>query len=91
MTARITPPGIEGTMMAFSTTLIQLNQFTIRNLLGVFINSKFVQVSSDNMDNYWVLTTIKFIGSLIPLTFMLKILPTNEQIKELQMKHALRE
>jgi len=38
MTARMIPRGTEGTLMAFSTTIMQLNQFTFRNLMGYVVN-----------------------------------------------------
>lgn len=79
--ARLVPPGVDATMMAFSTTLLQLDMFTIRNLLGVFINKKFVGVTYDNLkDKYIYLTMFKTFGACLPLLYIYLLIPTNDQI-----------
>jgi hypothetical protein len=40
--ARMIPPGVEATMMAFFNTLIALDLFNERTLVGVFLNKTFV-------------------------------------------------
>jgi hypothetical protein len=36
--SKLIPPGVEASMMSFSATIISLNQFTIRNIMGIYIN-----------------------------------------------------
>jgi hypothetical protein len=80
--ARIAPPGVEGTLMAFGSTILQLDIFTIRNLFGVFVNSKFVGVTTENIkDDYVYLCLIKTAGSILPCFFIYALIPSNEQIK----------
>lgn len=87
--ARIIAPGVEGTMMSFASIIINLNQFTIRNLIGVFINNTFVHVSNDTMNDYYILCWIRFGTSFIPLTYMWWLLPTNAEVAALEQKHKL--
>jgi len=56
--AKLTPPGIESSLMALSNTILNLNQHTIRNLIGVWINKKFVGVEKENIDKYYILVAI---------------------------------
>lgn len=49
ITAQLVTPGVEGTMLSLSTTLVKLNQFTIREMVGVFINDMFVHVTRKNL------------------------------------------
>ena len=83
ITAKIVPAGIEGTLMSLSGTLVQLGYMTIRNLLGVLINNTFVHITRDSITNYYVLVFIKLFGAFIPLTFMMKFLPTNKEVQDL--------
>jgi hypothetical protein len=73
--AKIIPKGIEGTLMAFSTTIVALNQFTIRAILGVIINNSFVNVTTNNLNDYYILTIIALCGSFIPFTYILCMVP----------------
>jgi hypothetical protein len=89
--ARIVPPGIEGTIMAFGSTILYLDMRTIRNLFGVFINSNFVGVTAKNItDNYFYLTLINTIGSILPCFFIYAMIPSNEQIKALQDENIVK-
>ena len=77
--AKIIPKGIEGTLMAFSTTIVALNQFTIRAILGVIINDSFVNVTTSNLNDYYILTIIALCGSFIPFTYILCMVPRRQQ------------
>lgn len=78
--AKIIPKGIEGTLMAFSTTIVALNQFTIRSILGVIINNNFVNVTTSNLNDYYVLTLIALFGSFIPFIYMNFLVPKRKEI-----------
>ena len=56
--AKLTPPGIESSLMALSNTILNLNQHTIRNLIGVWINKEFVGVEKENINKYYILVFI---------------------------------
>lgn len=77
--AKIIPKGIEGTLMAFSSTIVALNQFTIRAILGVIINDSFVNVTTSNLNDYYILTIIALCGSFIPFTYILCMVPRRHQ------------
>jgi hypothetical protein len=53
--SQVIPPGVEATMFAIAHVIINLNQFTLRALVGVFINDNFVFVTKENMENFYVL------------------------------------
>jgi hypothetical protein len=77
--AQLAPPGVEGTLMAFGSTVLQLDMLTIRNLFGVFVNSKFVGVTTENIeDNYVYLCLVKTAGSILPCFFIYAMIPSNE-------------
>ena len=86
MMARMVPPGVEGTMMAVNNTLVHLNQFTIRNLLGKCINDAFVHVGRNSLHNYYILPIIAFAGSILPLFYMMRMIPSNQEVAELEEK-----
>lgn len=48
--AKVIPPGIEGTMVSLFTTIINLNQFTIKTAFGTWVNDKYVGITNDNID-----------------------------------------
>lgn len=76
--AKLTPPGIESSLMSLSASIIGFNLYTLRGLLGVFINKHFVGVDNDHLDKYHLLVAIQIVGSLIPLLFIKYMVPTNE-------------
>lgn len=43
--SKATPPGIEATMCALAVTLLILNQFILRSVMGVLINDNLIFVS----------------------------------------------
>ena len=74
--AKLIPPGVESSMMSFTTTIIALNQFIIRNMLAVAINNNFVFVTKKNMKAYSELCLIAFVMSFIPMLFLYCMTPT---------------
>lgn len=50
--AKITPPGIEGTIFAFLTGTFNLANNVLSPMVGVFINEKFVGVTADDLSGY---------------------------------------
>jgi hypothetical protein len=75
--AKVIPPGIEGTMVSLFTTIINLNQFTIKTAFGTWVNDKFVGITNDNIDKYWILAIIETVGKLVPLLYIYCLVPTN--------------
>ena len=43
--AKIIPPGVEATFMSLATTILSLNQHSIRAVVGVMINDATVNVT----------------------------------------------
>ena len=78
MTARLVLPGTESVIMSVSHSILILNNFIMRGAIGLFINESFVGVSKRNMDDYWILVLILLVTSFIPLTYITKIVPSDE-------------
>ena len=81
MFAKITPKRIEATSFALLAGVSNFRA-TIRGWTGSWINDQFVGVTRDDLTNYWVLVTIGFVCSFIPLLF-LRLIPTRKQIETL--------
>lgn len=83
--ARLIPPGVEGTMMAFSTTIIGIDMFAIRLVMGLILNQLFVGMNKDNMEEkYRYLTMFKFVGACLPILFIYRLVPTNAEVSKQQ-------
>jgi len=80
--AKICPRRIEATSFALLSSVSNARG-TIRSWLGTFINEQWVGVSVKDLSNYWVLVTISFACSFLPLLF-LWLIPTREDISKLQ-------
>ena len=76
--AKICPKHIEATCFAL---LAGISNFrgTFRGWIGSIINDNFVHVSKDDLSKYWILVTIQFFCSFLPLLF-LWLLPKRAQI-----------
>ena len=55
------PKNVEATILAFSSTVMNISLGAIGSLSGVIINSLFVGVSADDLSNY---STLLWIGIL---------------------------
>jgi len=80
--AKICPPRIEATAFALLSSVSNFRG-TIRGWLGAFINKQWVGVTVDDLSNYWVLVTIGFCCSFLPL-FFLWMIPSRKEIEVLQ-------
>lgn len=81
------PFGVEATMFSFAHTIINLNLFTLRTLMGVLINDNFVHVTKDDFSNFYILQIIALIGAIIPFTYIYCMIPTQDQVKKLEEKN----
>ena len=75
-------PGVEATMVAFGSSLLRLNQYTIREAMGITINDMFIHASRDNLSSICTLTIIAMLTSFIPLTFMRCLVPSLKDMDE---------
>jgi len=82
--AKIIPNNIEATCFAFLTGCINF-MGSCRGIIGSWINKRFVHVSKDNMDDFYILIVISTIGAFLPLLF-LWLIPSRAQISTLQAK-----
>lgn len=85
--AKIIKPGIEGIMISLSMTIINLNQFVMRNALGTFVNDHFVGITNATIDQYWILALIELIFKILPFFYIYCLVPSNDSINELQDKY----
>ena len=76
--AKIIPPGIEGTMMSLTDTIINLGQFTLRQLFGVILNDVFVGCTKEKIDLFWILCVIQLACKIIPFVYISQLVPRME-------------
>lgn len=84
ITAQLVSPGVEGTMLSLSTSLIKLNQFTIREMVGILINDLFIHVTRKNLTDIFYLIEVAFFFSFIPIIFIYFMVPSRELINSYQ-------
>lgn len=85
--SQVIAPGVEATMFAVAHTIMNLNMFTLRALVGVFINDNFVFVTKENMENFYVLQIIALCGTLIPFFYIHLLIPTQKDVRECASKN----
>ena len=76
---KICPKHIEATSFALLAGVSNFRSYT-RSYIGTWINDEFVGVSQENLDSYWILYSISFCCSFLPLLFIWMI-PTRKQIE----------
>lgn len=81
--AKICPKRIEGTMYAFLTGVINLDQGVLQPMMGSFVNSQFVGVTKDDQSGYPTLMLIAFICSFLGFA-LLPLIPMKKDIEELR-------
>lgn len=85
--AKVIPAGVEGTMVSLFTTIINLNQFTIKSVSGTFINDRFVGLDTSNIDKYWILAIIETVFKVFPIFYIYLLVPKNDEVSDLQNKY----
>ena len=85
--AKITPPHIEATCFAMLASSSNLRE-TISGMIGATINEKFVGVTKDDMSNYWILVSITYACSILPLLLINWLVPSKDEIQAMQDKLA---
>jgi hypothetical protein len=83
--AKLIPPGVESSMMALNTTVVNLKSMLISPFMGVFINDYFVHVTKKNMKDYKWLCLTATIMSVGPLFFVWCMTPTFKELEERQV------
>jgi len=78
--AKITPPGIEGTIFAFLTGIWNFSDGVISPLIGTIVNDKYAHVTAGNLTNYYKLMLVTFISSFFGF-FLLNLIPLEADIK----------
>ena len=85
--AKIIPPGVEGSMVALTATIINLNQFLIRGSFGALLNDLFVGVTTAHLEKYPTLAWIYLFGKFFPFFFIFALIPKNEEVQALQQRY----
>jgi hypothetical protein len=83
--AKITPHHIEATVFAFLTGVFNFSLVVISPMIGAFINRTFVNVTTTDLSNFYVLCIVQIVTSVLPLTFV-HLVPTKQEIAEHQAK-----
>lgn len=81
------PPGIESTLQSMTMTICIIGFFISREIIGVLMNHFFVQMTIQNMSQYYYLRLIALICSCMPLTYMWRIVPTLAEVKDVQARN----
>jgi len=87
--AKITPPGIEGTMFAFLTGTWNFADGVLSPLVGAWLNKNFAGVTADNLRNYPRLCLFAFLCSFLGL-LILPLIPMKKDIDRVQKLRKLR-
>ena len=74
--AKICPKRIEATSFAVLAGIANFRN-TLQGWIGSAINEKFVGVTKDDLSKFWILVTINFVCSFLPLLF-LWLIPTKQ-------------
>ena len=59
----------------------------LKSLSGVILNVSLFNVSRSSINDYYKLALVEVIGCCIPLLYMVKMLPTNAEVKKVHEKH----
>ena len=79
--AKICPKRIEATSFALLASVSNFRG-NIRSWIGAYINKQYVGVTFNDLSKYWILVTIGFSCSFLPL-FFLWLIPSRKDIDEL--------
>jgi len=71
-------------MLSLSTSIIKLNQFTIREMVGVTINDMFVHVTKKSLRDVFTLTEIALCSAFIPFLFLWWMIPSKKATEDFQ-------
>ena len=82
--AKICPKHVEATCFAALTGVVSMRE-TIRAWVGTLVNDAFVGVTKDDLSKFWLLASIGFAMSFIPLLF-LKLIPTKQEVEDLSKR-----
>ena len=82
--AKICPKHVEATCFAALTGLVAMRD-TIRAWVGTLVNDAFVGVTKDDLSKFWLLASIGFAMSFIPLIF-LRLIPTKQEVDNLSKR-----
>lgn len=77
--AKVTPTKIEGTVFAFLTGTTNLANNVISPMIGVWINEKFVGVTSEDLSKYKYLCLVGLVTSLLGF-LILPLIPLKDEI-----------
>ena len=81
--AKITPKYIEATVYALLTGVFNMSNFFLSPMIGVLINRLFVNVTTSNLDQFYILLLIQMAFIPLPL-LLLRLIPLKKEIKEFQ-------
>ena len=74
---------IEATVFALLSGLFNLSRGILSSWIGIMYNNLFVGITTENLDNFYVLILIALCLSPVPFLFV-RLIPTNKEIHEIQ-------
>ena len=76
---KLTPLNVEATMMAFAASVVNLSRGLVGKLSAIAINSYFVGVEKDKMENYYMLKIIAIVACFYQIAIV-KLIPLKNDI-----------
>jgi hypothetical protein len=70
----VTPAYVEATMMAIAMSTLNISNGLVGDLIGAFVNEKFVGVQASDLSKYYVLNYIS-LGSVIYELLIIGLIP----------------
>lgn len=81
--AKLMPVGVESTISSITGSILLINLFILRNIMGVIFNRISFNVTRDNLqEGYVYIKIIALIGTFTPLIYMWHLIPTNMQARQ---------
>lgn len=68
-------------MLAVAMSTMNTSQGLVGDLIGAFVNDKWVGVTADDLSGYWVLNFIT-LGAIIYELFIIRLIPLRREVDE---------
>ena len=79
------PKGIEASLLSLNSSIVGMNIYGIKSLMGLFINHFFVGAKNENIEEkLWQLYIYQIIGTFIPFLYISCLIPKEKKVRELQ-------
>ena len=84
--AQISAPGVESTMGSVGSTIGMIGGIN-SSLIGLIINKVFFDITRESIVDFYKLAFVMILGSILPLFYINRIVPSGAEIKQVHDKH----